>query len=57
MEDSLAELLWCLTLCNRGMRSVLPPNLKIVGTVNMDETTHGLSKKVLDRAFTLEMSE
>ena len=31
-----------------------PNNLVIVGTVNMDETTHGLSDKVLDRAFTLE---
>ncbi|WP_153135345.1 McrB family protein [Paraburkholderia agricolaris] len=31
-----------------------PANLAIVGTVNMDETTHGLSDKVLDRAFTLE---
>lgn len=31
-----------------------PPNLAIIGTVNMDETTHGLSDKVLDRAFTLE---
>lgn len=35
----------------------LPPNLAIVGTVNMDETTHGFSRKVLDRAFTLEMSD
>lgn len=31
-----------------------PANLAIVGTVNMDETTHGLSDKVLDRAYTLE---
>jgi hypothetical protein len=31
-----------------------PPNLAIIGTLNMDETTHGLSDKVLDRAFTLE---
>lgn len=35
----------------------LPQNVLIVGTVNMDETTHGFSKKVLDRAFTLEMSD
>jgi hypothetical protein len=35
----------------------LPSNLAIVGTVNMDESTHGFSKKVLDRAFTLEFSE
>jgi 5-methylcytosine-specific restriction enzyme B len=33
-----------------------PPNLAIIGTVNMDETTHGLSDKVLDRAFTLKFS-
>lgn len=31
-----------------------PQNLCLIGTVNMDETTHGLSDKVLDRAFTLE---
>ncbi len=31
-----------------------PSNLVLIGTVNMDETTHGLSDKVLDRAFTLE---
>ena len=31
-----------------------PNNLVIIGTVNMDETTHGISDKVLDRAFTIE---
>lgn len=31
-----------------------PANLVLIGTVNMDETTHGLSDKVLDRGFTLE---
>lgn len=31
-----------------------PSNLVLIGTVNMDETTHGLSDKVLDRAFTIE---
>ncbi len=31
-----------------------PSNLVIIGTVNMDETTMGISDKVLDRAFTLE---
>jgi energy-coupling factor transporter ATP-binding protein EcfA2 len=35
----------------------LPPNLYIVGTVNMDETTHAFSPKVLDRAFTIEFNE
>ncbi|HIH72314.1 AAA domain-containing protein [Thermococcus sp. 101 C5] len=35
----------------------LPPNLYIVGTVNMDETTYAFSPKVLDRAFTIEFHE
>ena len=35
---------------------VLPGNLYIVGTVNMDETTFPFSKKVLDRANTIEFS-
>jgi hypothetical protein len=35
----------------------LPPNLALVGTVNMDESAHGFSRKVLDRAFTVELSE
>jgi len=35
----------------------LPPNLVLAGTVNMDESAHGFSRKVLDRAFTIELSE
>ena len=35
-------------------RVAWPRNLYIAGTVNMDETTHPFSDKVLDRAFTLE---
>jgi hypothetical protein len=35
----------------------LPPNLYIVGTVNVDETTYTFSPKVLDRAFTLELTD
>lgn len=31
-----------------------PRNLFIAGTVNMDESTHTISDKVLDRAYTLE---
>ena len=34
-----------------------PSNLFICGTVNMDETTHPFSDKVLDRAFTMEFWE
>ncbi len=33
---------------------VLPPNLFIIGTVNVDETTYMFSPKVLDRANVLE---
>lgn len=35
----------------------LPGNLYIVGTVNVDETTHAFSPQVLDRAFTIELTE
>ncbi len=38
-------------------RLVLPPNLFLVGTVNVDETTYMFSPKVLDRAFTIEFNE
>ncbi|CAN7437029.1 AAA family ATPase [Peribacillus frigoritolerans] len=34
----------------------LPVNLYVIGTVNMDETTHPFSKKVLDRANTIEFN-
>lgn len=34
----------------------LPENLYIIGTVNMDETTFPFSRKVLDRANTIEFS-
>lgn len=37
-------------------RLILPENLYVVGTVNMDETTFPFSKKVLDRANTIEFS-
>ncbi|MBW0252606.1 AAA family ATPase [Cellulomonas sp. PS-H5] len=36
---------------------VLPPNLTLVGSVNMDETTFGFSRKILDRAFVIEFSD
>ena len=35
----------------------LQGNLCIVGSVNMDETTHGFSRKVLDRTFVLEFGD
>ena len=35
----------------------IPRNLFVVGTVNMDETTNQFSRKVLDRAMTIEMTD
>lgn len=35
----------------------LPQNLMVMGTVNMDETTFSFSRKVLDRAMSVEMNE
>ena len=40
---------------NNGL--TLPPNLMVMGTVNMDETTFTFSRKVLDRAMSMEMNE
>ena len=37
-----------------GLR--IPENVIVVGTVNMDETTHQFSRKVIDRAMTIEMN-
>lgn len=46
--------LWAYFLSN-GIS--IPPNLIVAGTVNMDEATHGFSRKVIDRAFTLDFGE
>ncbi len=40
-----------------GKRLTIPQNFFVVGTVNMDETTFSFSRKVLDRAMTIEMNE
>lgn len=45
--------LWAAFMAGGGVP--LPPNLVVAGTVNMDETTHGFSRKVLDRALTVEL--
>lgn len=36
---------------------ILPENLYLIGTVNMDDTTYAFSRKVLDRANTIELSK
>lgn len=42
-------------LMEEGLR--IPRNLIVVGTVNMDDTTYQFSRKVIDRAMTIEMNE
>lgn len=42
-------------LMEEGLR--IPRNLVVVGTVNMDDTTYQFSRKVIDRAMTIEMNE
>jgi hypothetical protein len=49
-----AELTVLNYLKENGLR--LPENLFVIGTVNMDDTTHQFSRKVIDRAFTIEMN-
>ena len=49
MEDEYRELQ------EKGLR--IPQNVLVIGTVNMDETTHQFSRKVIDRAMTIEMNE
>lgn len=44
-------------LKGRGQSLGLPENLYVVGTVNMDETTQPFSRKVLDRANTIEFND
>lgn len=41
-------------LASKGLS--LPDNVFVIGTVNMDDTTHQFSRKVIDRAMTIEMN-
>lgn len=45
---------WAL-FCEHGLS--LPFNLIVAGTVNMDETTHGFSRKVIDRALSFDFGD
>jgi hypothetical protein len=35
----------------------IPHNFYVIGTINVDETTHSISDKVLDRAFVMTLSD
>lgn len=45
------------SICEELKGIELPHNLRVVGTANMDETTHSFSPKVLDRTFTIEFDD
>ena len=54
-EDAIDEEVRSRTeLTTEGL--TLPDNVVIIGTVNMDDTTHQFSRKVIDRAMTIEMN-
>lgn len=53
-EDYAAKTLWA-HIQKHGL--AIPFNLIVAGTVNMDETTHGFSRKVIDRALSLDFGE
>jgi 5-methylcytosine-specific restriction protein B len=55
LEADVKAALPALVATNGGGLS-FPDNLYVVGTVNMDETTHPFSRKVLDRASAIEFS-
>ena len=50
-ENKNYDELWQL-ICQYGLG--IPFNLLVAGTVNMDETTHGFSRKVIDRALSFD---
>lgn len=55
-SDTESEIVKVIThFRTRGL--TLPKNLIVIGTVNMDETTFSFSRKVLDRAMSVEMNE
>jgi len=51
-----SEVLYSNKALSESEKLNLPENLYIIGTVNMDETTFPFSRKVLDRANTIEFS-
>lgn len=54
LGNVLQREIWAY-FCQHGI--AIPFNLMVAGTVNMDETTHGFSRKVIDRALTFDFNE
>lgn len=50
-DSAQYDALWA-DICQYGLG--IPFNLLVAGTVNMDETTHGFSRKVIDRALSFD---
>jgi len=53
-DDTSYDETWDL-ICQHGLG--IPFNLIVAGTVNMDETTHGFSRKVIDRALSFDFGK
>lgn len=53
-KEQVNKYQYSRTLQTEGL--TLPDNVIIIGTVNMDDTTHQFSRKVIDRAMTIEMN-
>ncbi|MBR6030695.1 MAG: hypothetical protein IKP36_01895 [Bacteroidaceae bacterium] len=53
-KEQIQKYQYSRTLQTEGL--TLPDNVIIIGTVNMDDTTHQFSRKVIDRAMTIEMN-
>lgn len=53
-KEQVNKYQYSRTLQTEGL--TLPDNVVIIGTVNMDDTTHQFSRKVIDRAMTIEMN-
>jgi hypothetical protein len=54
INDALYDSMWSYFV---SVGIPIPPNLIVAGTVNMDETTHGFSRKVIDRALTFDFGK
>ena len=53
-EATIYDATW-QAICQHGLQ--IPFNLIVAGTVNMDETTHGFSRKVIDRALSFDFGD
>ncbi|GKU24341.1 hypothetical protein CFOLD11_11670 [Clostridium folliculivorans] len=56
--DEYFKLKWQWNMFRRYTSNVkIPNNIRFIGTINKDETTKGLSPKVVDRSFVIELGK